>query len=75
MTHSLRQPNPDSPWGAPLVVGLRYQCECGDREVLNIQCVIDLGVSERVFLETVKRLREDVLFEVQQHIRTAKAKA
>jgi hypothetical protein len=75
MTHSLRQPNPNSPWGAPLVVGLRYQCQCGDREVLNIQCVIDLGVPESIFVETVKRLREDVLFEVEQHIKAAKATA
>lgn len=71
MTHRLRQPNPDSPWGSPLVVGMRYQCECGNAEVINIQAVIDLGVSQEQFVWMVKNLRKDMLLEIQQHIEAA----
>lgn len=70
MTHRLRSRDPKSPWLNPLVVSLRYRCECAANEVLQIQCVLDIDVPEWQFLETMKQLRRDVLFEVEQHVDT-----
>lgn len=69
MTHTLRERHPLNAIGRnPLVVSLRYRCECSGNEVLNIQMVLDKDCSEKQFVETVKRLYRDLMFEVQQHI-------
>jgi hypothetical protein len=69
VTHALGQRHPLSAVGAnPLIVSLRYRCECATNEVLQIQAVIDMGSSEEKFMWTVRQLWRDVKFEVEQHI-------
>lgn len=70
MTHALRERHPHNAIGKdPLVVTLRYRCECAQNEVLSISVVVDINAPEQHFLWTMKQLREDVLFEVGQHLK------
>jgi len=69
MTHNLRQRHPSNAVGDnPMVVSLRYRCECATNEVLNIQVVMDMNASEDQFVWTMRNLWRDVKFEVQQHL-------
>lgn len=69
MTHGLRQRHPLSAIGNnPLIVSLRYRCECATNEVLQISAALDMGATEEQFLWTMKQLWRDVKFEVDQHI-------
>jgi hypothetical protein len=69
MTHTLRQRHPLNAIGAnPMVVSLRYRCECATNEVLQIQVVLDKDVSEEQFMWTMRQMWRDVCFEVEQHI-------
>jgi hypothetical protein len=52
----------------PLVVSLRYRCECAENEVLTISVVIDKDATEEMFVMTMKMLWRDVNFEVEQHL-------
>jgi hypothetical protein len=70
MTHGLRERHPlNGIADNPLVVSLRYRCECAANEVLQIGVVIDRDISEDKFIWTMKQLWRDVQFEVQQHLR------
>jgi hypothetical protein len=70
MTRRLRERHPLNAIGHnPLVVSLRYRCECAENEVLQIGAVIDIGLSEEAFLWTMAQLWRDVKFEVEQHLR------
>jgi hypothetical protein len=71
MTHCLRERKTESPWTNPLVVSLRYRCTCATNEVLQIQTVLDMNMSEEAFIWTMKNLWRDVKFEVKQHIEEA----
>lgn len=53
----------------PLTLSARYQCECTGKEVITIQALIDLDCPEEQFLWTMKRLRDDIRFEVRQHLK------
>jgi len=69
MTHLLRQRHPLNAIGHnPLIVSLRYRCQCNENEVLQISMVIDVDTPEEMFLATVKQLWRDVKFEVDQHL-------
>lgn len=69
MVHKLPERHPHSAIGAnPLIVSLRYRCECGQNEVLQISAVIDLNADEDAFVWTMRHLWKDVKFEVQQHL-------
>lgn len=69
MTHGLRQRHPFNAIGTnPMIVSLRYRCECATNEVLQISVVLDLNAPEEHFLFTMKELWRDVKFEVEQHI-------
>lgn len=72
MTHALSKRNVLNPWNNPLVVSLRYRCECATNEVLTIQVVLDKDTDERTFLWTMTQLWKDMKFEVLQHIEGAK---
>lgn len=70
MTHALRQRHPLSAVGTnPLIASLRYRCQCATNEVLQIQVVMDMDVSEERFIWTMRQLWRDVKFEVEQHLR------
>ena len=76
MTHQLRQRHPLNACGAnPLTVTLRYRCECAGNEVLSIAAVLNNDMSEQEFIWTMKRLWEDVRFEVAQHLNPPERKA
>ena len=69
MTHRLQQRHPLSAIGHnPLVVSLRYRCECAQNEVLQISAVIDMNSTEQEFVWTMQQLLRDVKFEVEQHL-------
>jgi hypothetical protein len=69
MTHLLRQRHPLNAIGEnPLIVSLRYRCECNENEVLQISMVLDMDTSEEAFVMTVKQMWRDVKFEVDQHL-------
>jgi hypothetical protein len=69
MPHALMQKNPHNPnMMLPLLVSLRYRCECANNEVVSIQIVLDPNISEDNFLWTMRQLYGDLFFEVQQHI-------
>jgi hypothetical protein len=73
MTHCLRQRHPLNAVGLnPLVVTLRYRCECAANEVLTISVVLDIDRPEEQFVATMKQLWRDMKFEVEQHIETGK---
>lgn len=57
------------PYQRPLLVQFRYRCDCVGREVLSESCVLDLDMPEEQFMWTMRRLREDILAEVAQHIK------
>lgn len=61
-------PNPSRPFARPLLVQFRYRCDCVGREVLTESCVLDLDMPEDMFVWSIKRLRESILFEVAQHL-------
>lgn len=76
MTHLLRERHSLNAIGHnPLVVTLRYRCECAANEVLTISAVIDVNSEEDKFLWTMKNLWRDVKFEVEQHIKNGDAAA
>ena len=69
MTHALRQRHPLNAVGHnPLIASLRYRCECAKNEVLQIQAVMDMNVSEEQFIWTMRQMWRDVKFEVEQHL-------
>ena len=69
MTHRLGKRHPLNAIGAnPMIVSLRYRCECATNEVLQISVVIDMECDEERFVMTMKQLWRDVQFEVDQHI-------
>jgi len=69
VTHGLRERHPHSAIGQdPLIVSLRYRCECNVNEVLQISAVIDMNSDEERFLWTMRQLWRDVQFEAQQHV-------
>ena len=59
------------PFSRPLMISARYRCDCVGREVLTETLVLDLDMPEDVFVWTMKRLRENVLAEVAQHLENA----
>jgi hypothetical protein len=70
MTHRLRERHPLNAIGEnPLIVSLRYRCQCNENEVLQIGMAIDMNVSEEMFVMTVKQMWRDVQFEIEQHLR------
>lgn len=69
MTHGLRQRHPHNAVGEnPMIVSLRYRCECATNEVLQISVAIDMNSSEEAFMWTMRQMWRDVKFEVDQHI-------
>jgi hypothetical protein len=69
MTHRLRERHPLNAIGHnPLVVSLRYRCECAENEVLQVGMVIDVNSTEEQFIWTMQQLWRDVKFEVKQHL-------
>ena len=68
MPHALMKKHELSPFESPLLMTLRYRCGCANNEVLTIQTVFKLDVSEEQFVWTLKQLYRDLRFEVQQHI-------
>jgi hypothetical protein len=69
MTHRLRQRHPLSAIGHnPLVVQLRYRCECTTNEVVQIGAVIDVNTDEERFVWTMRQMWRDLKFEVEQHL-------
>ena len=76
MTHELCKRHPHSAIGQnPLIVSLRYRCECNANEVLQISAVIDKDADEREFIWTMRQLFRDVKFEVEQHLNPPERKA
>lgn len=74
MTHGCRERHHLNAIGHnPLVVTLRYRCECATNEVLTQSIVLDKDMSEETFVWTMKQLWRDVAFEVKQHIGKADA--
>lgn len=70
MAHALEQNHPLHAAGRhPLTASLRYRCECGNKEVLTIQVVMDMDMTEDRFVWTMRQLWKDVRFEVAQHIK------
>jgi hypothetical protein len=70
MVHKLAQRHPENACGPnPLIVSLRYRCECGQNEVIQLSAVIDLNAPESHFMQTMLLLWRDVKFEVQQHLK------
>lgn len=69
MTHNLRQRHPLNAVGNhPLIVTLRYRCQCQANEVLTIGAAIPIDSSEESFVWTMRQLWQDVKFEVEQHL-------
>lgn len=69
MTHRLGQRHPLNAIGAnPMIVSLRYRCECAANEVLQISVVLDMDCDEERFLMTMRQMWRDVKFEVEQHL-------
>jgi hypothetical protein len=69
MTHRLGQRHPLNAIGAnPMIVSLRYRCECATNEVLQISVVLDMDCDEERFVMTMKQMWRDVKFEVEQHL-------
>lgn len=69
MTHGLRQRHPHNAVGSdPLIVSLRYRCECNKNEVLQISAVIDMHADEEKFIWTMRQMWRDVKFDVEQHL-------
>lgn len=74
MTHLLSQRHPLHACGHnPMIVSLRYRCECAGNEVLNIQIVLDKDCTEEKFMMTMKQMWRDVKFEVEQHLKPPRA--
>lgn len=70
MTHRLRERHPLNAIGAnPLIISLRYRCQCNENEVLQIGMAIDMNTTEEMFVMTVKQMWRDVQFEVEQHLK------
>lgn len=75
MTHQLRKPCPDNPMITPLVFSMRYQCACANREVINIQVVLDMEMlkNEKRYISWVTdAMWRDMQREIEQHIAKAK---
>ena len=70
MTHRLEVPgDPLNAVGrAPMTASLRYRCECGNQELLNIQVVFDSETDELRFLATMKMMWRDMQTEIRQHV-------
>src|SRR5260370_28718205 len=69
MTHAIRRRHPLNAVGAnPLIVTMRYQCECAANEVLAISLAIDMDSPDEKFIWAIKQMLRDVRFEVQQHL-------
>lgn len=69
MTHRLRERHPLNAIGHnPLIIQLRYRCQCNENEVLQIGMAIDIDSSEEAFMWTVRQMWRDVKFEVEQHL-------
>lgn len=76
MTHALRARHPLNGVGHnPLIASLRYRCECAKNEVLQIQVVLDMNISEDQFVWTMQQLWRDAKFEVAQHLKPPAAPA
>lgn len=73
MVHHLAQPNKPlhAAGQAPLTATLRYRCACANNEVLTINVVMALEVSEDTFVWTMRRLWRDMQIEIKQHTGTA----
>lgn len=56
------------PFERPVMVQMRYRCKCVGREVLTESCVLDLDMTEETFIWSMRRLRESIIFEVEQHL-------
>ena len=69
MTHRLERRGHENPMLAPLVVNLRYRCECAKNEVLQIAVVLDMDTEEERFIWTMRQLWRDVKTEVAQHLK------
>lgn len=69
MTHKLSQRHPHSAIGHnPLIVSMRYRCQCGQNEILQLSMAVDLDVTRERFLATMGAMFDDLHFEVDQHI-------
>lgn len=69
MITATHNPTGRKPYERPLIVQFRYRCDCVGREVLTESVVIDLDIPEDQFIWTMRRLRENVLAEVAQHLK------
>ena len=52
----------------PLMITLRYRCECHAKETLQIGMVVDMNLPEEMFVMTVKQMWRDMKTEVAQHV-------
>lgn len=68
MPHKLMKRDVHSAIPEPFLVTARYRCPCATGEILSVAVVIDLDEPEETFLWTMKQLRDDVRFEVLQHL-------
>lgn len=73
MVHRLARPGEErSAIGrTPMIATLRYQCECGNREVLAINTVFDASAEEERFVWTMRQLWRDMQTEIAQHLKDA----
>lgn len=71
MTHRLARRHEKNPLLNPLVVSLRYRCDCATNEVLSIQVVLDEDITEEHFTWVMHNLWRDLQTEVQQHLKGA----
>lgn len=70
MTHGCRERHPLNAVGHnPLVISLRYRCECATNEVLTQSLVLDRSTDEERFIWTMRQLWRDVQFEIEQHLK------
>lgn len=53
----------------PMVASLRYQCACGNQEVLQIGMVFASDTDEDRFLWSMKMMWRDMQTEVAQHLK------
>jgi hypothetical protein len=53
----------------PMVVSLRFRCGCVGREVLTESMVLDFDMPEEAFVWSMKRLRQNALAVIAQHLK------
>lgn len=74
MPHHLMNRHASSAIMNPLMVTMRYSCECANGEVVTINVVVDKDMPDEAFAWTMRTMLKDMRIEIDQHVKRPAAK-